>query len=219
MTLVKQLEAAIANLLPLRAANWQSSGISRADADKWGGGPELSDFERKTALHALLVTGGPSAKRKNKPSLERTRRALHSIAEQSSALRAAFEALDDPAASVFANRGGVRRMLRTLEIVAKDAAERMVAVEDIEPRDGANGGIKPPNGAQRLALDCAFVFLTVTGRKPGLTNSDGNPVHGEFVKFLRAVFKARGVSASLETSARYAIKGINTVQTRAVPRR
>ncbi len=110
-------------------------------------------------------------------------------------------------------------MLRTLEIVAKDAAERMVAVEDIEPRDGANGGIKPPNGAQRLALDCAFVFLTVTGRKPGLTNSDGNPVHGEFVKFLRAVFKARGVSASLETSARYAIKGINTVQTRAVPRR
>jgi hypothetical protein len=111
--------------------------------------PARTSRECKTALHALLVTGGPSAKRKNKPSLERTRRALHSIAEQSSALRAAFEALDDPAASVFANRGGVRRMLRTLEIVAKDAAERM-------------------------------------------------PVHGEFVKFLRAVFKARGVSASLE---------------------
>ena len=90
-------------------------------------------FERKTALHALLVTGGPSAKRKNKPSLERTLRDLHTIAEQASALRAAFKALGDPAASVFANCGCVRRMLWTLEIVARDGAERMAAVEDIEP--------------------------------------------------------------------------------------
>lgn len=209
MTLVQQLEAAIASLLPLR----------RAEAEKRGIGPELGDFERETALHALLVTGGSSAKRKNKPSLERTLRDLHTNAEQASVLRAAFEALSDPAASVFANRGGVRRMLWNLEIVARDGAERMAAVDDIEPTHGANGGIKPPNGAQRLALDCAFVFLTVTGRKPELTNSDGNPVHGEFVKFLRAVFKARGVSASLETSARYAIKGIHMAQTRAVPRR
>jgi hypothetical protein len=113
-------------------------------------------------------------------------------------------------------------MLWTLEIMARVGAERMPAVEDIEPPHGANGGIKPPkppNGAQRLALDCAFVFLMVTGRKPTLINSEGNPVHGPFVDFLRAVFKARGVSASLETSARYAINGIHMAQTRAVPRR
>jgi hypothetical protein len=192
VTLVKQLEAAIADLLKLRVAEL----------------PELSEFSHKSVLHGLLVTGGPSAKRKVKPSLERTLRELHTIAEQASGLRAAFEKLGDPAASVFANRGGVRRMLRTLEIVAKDAAERMAAAEDIKPPHGAKRKIEPPNGAQGLALHCAFVFLTVTGEKPTLINSVGKPVHGPFVDFLRAVFKAHGVSSSLETSAGYAIKGM-----------
>jgi hypothetical protein len=192
VTLVQQLEAAIADL-QLRVAEL----------------PELSEFDHETALHGLLVTGGPSAKRTVKPSLERTLRELHTIAQQASGLRAAFETLGDPAASVFANRGGVTRMLRTLEIVAKDAEERMAAVEDIEPPHGAKRKIAPPNGAQRLALHCAFVFLMVTGREPTLVSSPGEKVHGPFIDFLRAVFKARGVSPrSLETSARYAVKGM-----------
>ena len=225
MTLVKQLEAAIADLLKLRVAELPEfsefdhktalhgllvTGGPRAKRTvlRVAELPEFSEFDDKTALHGLLVTDGPSAKRTVKPSLERTLRDLHTIEEQTSALRATFETLGDPAASVFANRGGIRRMLWTLEIVARDGAKHLATVGDIEPRHAPKRKIDPPNSAQLLALECAFVFLMVTGKEPTRVNSPGEKVHGPFIDFLRAVFKARGVSSSLETSARYAVKGM-----------
>jgi hypothetical protein len=159
------------------------------------GRPELSKADLRSFSHTLIVTGGKNSKAKRKPTHDRTVAELRQVARQASDLHATLAALHEPAASVFRNLAGVKRILHILTVVARAAAaappERVAKPRRSSP-------------AEKFALDAAYVFLMVTGRKPTLINTDGEKVHGPYVEFLRSVFAARGVPLkSLESSAKY----------------
>ena len=155
MTLVQQLEAAIAEPSPIAESEAEKGGSARSSAISSVRQPftrSLSPAARAPSARINRHLSGPCAiytRSRNKPPSS----AQHSRHSAIQPRRCSRTVAALGGCSESGDRG-------------RDGAERMAAVEDIEPTHGANGGIKPPNGAQRLALDCAFVFLTVTGRKP-----------------------------------------------------
>jgi hypothetical protein len=56
------------------------------------------------------------------------------------------------------------------------------------------------------------VFIATTGQKPTIINKAGQQAGGPFLKFLDAVFAARGVKSSRESSAKWAISAIDATK-------
>jgi hypothetical protein len=156
--------------------------------------PPLAPDEMNRAVRQLLVSGGKARRKKPTPELQNAAAALENIAKLADELKAAIADLH-PSISNFSPqaREDMRRRLHIVSVVAR--ADLGPPVE--EPA--------PVNSAQHLAYDAACIFLMTTGTKPGITNRPGRKAHGLFIEFLAKVFAARGVTASVEASARRAI--------------
>jgi len=176
-----RIENALARLAPLRT----KSGL-----------PPLSAREMDAHVHALLVSGGDSKRRRPLPTEDRIAEELRDIQKLAINLSDALTALSTPAASFFGNRAEAKRTIRTLGIVAGVSVKFSLASQ--------SGGTEPDRlkPAEVLALQAACVFLVATGVRPTLINAAVGPVHGPFFDFLVDVFKARDMKASPENAAK-----------------
>jgi hypothetical protein len=162
--------------------------------------PELEGALTYMDIRPLLIEGGPTGKRASPPATkQRIIADLKQIEQQASDLRMTLKNLHPSMAEIFRNLDQVRRTLHVLAVIARETE-----VPD-QPAALPKGTTAP----QRLALVAAYVFIATTGRKPTIINKAGQPAGGPFLEFLNAVFAARGVKSSHESSARWAISAIN----------
>lgn len=154
-------------------------------------------------IRPLFIEGGPAGKRTlPAASKQRIIDDLKQIEQQASDLRMTLANLHPSTARIFRNLDRVRRTLHTLEVIARE-----VEVPD-RPPDLPKGTTAP----KRLALIAAYVFLETTGKKPTIINKAGQQSGGPFLEFLDAVFTARGVKSSRESSAKWAISAMNATK-------
>jgi hypothetical protein len=164
--------------------------------------PELEGALSYMDLRPLLLEGGSTGKRASPPATkQRIIADLKQIEEQATALRVTLENLHPSTAGIFRNLDQVRRTLHVL------AVARGTEVPD--PPPALPKGTTAP---QRLALVSAYVFIETTGQKPTIINKEGQKAGGPFLKFLDAVFTARGVKSSRESAAKWAISAINATK-------
>lgn len=169
---------AMADLAPVRTANRL---------------PGLSAAEVARIARPLFVEGGPTSSSKRR-TFKQTQEDLDLVAKHAAGLKAALRRLTG---SPWNNYHDVQSLCRTLHIVEVIAQA---------PLDETT--VTASNRAQahqRLALTAALVFAQYTGRNPTIINAEERQAHGPFIAFLDAIFKARGVSASVENSAKWAI--------------
>jgi hypothetical protein len=165
--------------------------------------PELEGALSEVDIRPLLIEGGPAGKRApSAVSKQRIIADLKQIEEQASDLRMTLANLHPSTAGIFRNLDQVRRKLHTLEVIARE-----VEVPD-QPPALPKGTTAP----RRLSLVAAHVFIETTGQKPTIINKEGQKASGPFLKFLDAVFTARGVKSSRESSAKWAISAINATK-------
>jgi hypothetical protein len=162
--------------------------------------PELEGALSEMDIRPLLIEGGLTGKRASPPATkQRIIGDLKQIEEQAAALRVTLENLHPSTAEIFRNLDQVRRTLHVLAVIARET----------EVPDQPPALPKGTTAPQRLALVAAYVFIETTGQKPTIINKAGQPAGGSFLKLLDAVFTARGVKSSRESSAKWAISAIN----------
>jgi hypothetical protein len=160
---------------------------------------------RYSDIRPLLIEGGPAGKRVSPPATkQRIIADLKQIEQQASDLRMTLENLHRSTAKSFRNLNRVRLTLHILEVIAKGAEAEVPDEPPALPKETT-----PP---RRLALTAAYVFIETTGQKPTIINKAEQPAGGPFLEFLDAVFAARGVNASREDCAKFAIRAINATK-------
>ena len=176
------IEAAIRDLEPLRLSN---------------GLPPLTDFDIRSPVHVLLTVGG-SAGPRAKPPPKNALAGLRAVSVQVSKLLSAIGDLDPIALDALGNQQATILQLNIMKIIADSQFGEEPSLKAISTRR---------NPAQNLAVDAAYVFLTITGQRPSRINSpDGGPVYGPYIDFLGKIFAARNISSSVENAAREALK-------------
>jgi hypothetical protein len=159
--------------------------------------PALSDAD----IRALFIEGGPAGKRAlSAASKQRIIADLKQIEQQASALRMTLVNLHPSTAEIFRNLDQVRRTLHTLEVIARETE-----VPDRPPA-------LPKGTTSQQRLVAAYVFLETTGKKPTIINKAGQKAGGSFLDFLDAIFTARGVKSSRESSAKWAISAMKATK-------
>jgi hypothetical protein len=117
---------------------------------------------------------------------------------QVSKLLSAIGDLDPTALDALGNQQATILQLNIMKIIADAQSGELPSLKAISTRR---------NPAQNLAVDAAYVFLTITGQRPSRINSpDGRPVYGPYIDFLGKIFAARNISSSVENAAREALK-------------
>jgi hypothetical protein len=157
--------------------------------------PPITESDRQASLHALLVAGGPKQKQKSKTT------DLQVVARRAAALSRALDRLSHGAAAAIP-RETLRQWNQQVRIQAAAAA---FAASAIAVPSRAR---KQITGPQRLAMAAAGVFVLVARRRPTRTVRNGR-AGSPFIDFLVAVFAARGVRASVENHARWAIQNLH----------
>ena len=142
-------------------------------------------------------------------SAKTTRREIEQTLRKVSALVLALEQLHNPASIALKNWvGDPAKLANDLHSFAAKAA-RPEMMEMALSLSSRKLGPRGDRMATVIALQCAFSFWAVTGRRPAITvNPVTSAAEGAFIDFLGAVFELYSIDASPEGRAKVAKEGI-----------
>jgi hypothetical protein len=161
---------------------------------------EIASF-LSTHVHSLMATGGDGRRKTPALSGGAVRARLDDVQKAAAYLGAALQNLPPQAASIYRDLAGLKRTVRTIAIIAGAASSAENVLEFDSATEPEHNDVRP---SVVLALDAAYVFAMVSGNRPGRRNIDGKK-YGPYLEFVTAIFKARGMKASPENSAKEAL--------------
>lgn len=171
-----------------------------------------------SALHTLMVCGGDSSRKRRHISVETQERALAKVSKAAGVLLEAMNSLHPMAAYRFRDLAALGRTIHMIKIISSAPAD---AFESDSVRQTDSDGLRP---AQFLALDVGLIYWQMTGERPARSTtpitSKTTRAHqyqgGGYFKFLTEVFKIRGLSAGVESSAIAAIAAMAEMQVKTM---